>query len=112
MEINGSVNKPHFKIGGDVSPNDAARTTDNTIGSAPHFPANKIPKIAEHVPARELTRLQEQLSELETVRQDRVSQIKEKFASGFYSTPEAAEQTASAILSRFGHGGVSGGVQS
>ena len=110
MGINGSVNEPHFsvnephfKTGAAARSNGPDRKSGNTHGGAPHFLTKRTPT-SDHISAPDLEKLQEQFGELESVRQDRVRLLKEKVASGFYSTTEAAEQTASAILSKASQG--------
>jgi hypothetical protein len=51
-----------------------------------------------HVPSPEAIQLQQQLAQIPEVRQDRLTEVSIKLASGYYLSPQAANWTAGAIL--------------
>ncbi|MCC6419038.1 MAG: hypothetical protein IT429_12455 [Gemmataceae bacterium] len=50
-----------------------------------------------HVPSAQLAGLLDQVRQTPAVRPDRLREVAERLASGYYLTPEAAQQTADAI---------------
>lgn len=60
--------------------------------------ANSLQAASEHVPSPELLRYLGRLDETPEVRQQHLARVASRLRQGYYSTPEAAQQTAEAIL--------------
>ncbi len=60
-------------------------------------PAAQQPAASTHVPSQELLELLDQVRQTPEVRPEVLQRVAQRLASGYYSTRQAAEQTADAI---------------
>ena len=60
--------------------------------------ADPLQATSEHVPSPELVHYLEQLQDTPEVRPEEVSRVASRLRQGHYATPQAAQQTAEAIL--------------